>query len=96
MDESLNWPLHVMHLVRDLAHGLGPDQEDDQDQDLVIGEDPVQGLDLDRDLEIADVLLENGEETLGLGPSHDRQSKLKCLVFHPVHIFKENNFTECN
>ena len=76
-----------MHLVRDLAHGLVPDQEDDQDQDLVIGEDPAQGLDLDRDLEIADVLLENGEETLGPGRSHDRQSKFKCLVVHPVHIF---------
>ena len=78
-----------MHLVRDLAHGLGPDQEDDQDQDLVIGEDPAQGLDLGRDLETADVLLENGEETLGPGPSHDRQSKFKCLFCHPVYNFKK-------
>ena len=75
-----------MYLVRDLVHGLGPYQEEDQDQDLVIGEDPAQGLDLDRDLEIADVLLENGEETLGPGPSHDHQSKLKCLSCHSVHI----------
>ena len=77
MDESLNWPLHVMHPVQDLAHVLGPDQEDDQDQDHEIGEDPAQGLVLDQDLEIEDGLLENGEETLGPGPSQDPQSKLK-------------------
>ena len=62
-----------MHPARDLAHVL--DQEDDHDQGHEIAEGLARDHDLDLDQEIADVLLENEEETPDPGRDQDLQSK---------------------